>query len=385
MVAGLAQRLADRITAGGPLRFDEYCEAALYDPLGGFYTAGRGRAGRREGDFLTSPEVGPLFGAVLARALGGWWDEAGRPDPFVVVEVAAGRGVLARALLGAGGPWASVLRLVTIERSPVLRSMQAELLAEAVERDDGAALDTPLAGSGPAVRLLADVGDLPARLRGVVVANEWLDNIPVRLFQRVPSAWAEVVVEHRGETGFAEALVPADPSVIANLDGLAPEAEPGHRVPFADGATAVVAEVAGRLDRGRLVLIDYGDTTPSLARRSPDEWLRTYRAHGPGGDPLADPGSKDITCEVPFDQIETVLAGARRQSQVEFLRRHGLDELVAEGRRVWHERASIGDLEALRARSRVREAEALTDPDGLGAFWVLEWSSRDEAHAKGRE
>ena len=63
----------------GPLRVDEFLERALYDPAAGFYGAGRGRAGRR-GDFLTSPEVGPLFGAVLARAIEGWWDEAGRPD-----------------------------------------------------------------------------------------------------------------------------------------------------------------------------------------------------------------------------------------------------------------------------------------------------------------
>jgi SAM-dependent MidA family methyltransferase len=69
-------------------------EAALYDPATGFYETG-GRAGRR-GDFLTSPEVGPLFGAVVARALDRWWDGLGRPDPFVVVDAGAGPGTLAR-------------------------------------------------------------------------------------------------------------------------------------------------------------------------------------------------------------------------------------------------------------------------------------------------
>jgi hypothetical protein len=63
----------------------------------------------------------------------------------------------------------------------------------------------------------------------------------------------------------------------------------------------------------------------------------------------------------------------RRQRQHEFLRSHGIDELVEEGRRIWDERAHLGDLAAIRARSRVTEAEALCDPDGLGAFRVVEW------------
>src|SRR5687768_913076 len=83
----------------GPIPFREVVELALYDPAGGFYATG-GRAGRR-GDFLTSPEVGPLFGAVVARALDTWWDEARSPDPFVVVEAGAGVGTLARSVLGA--------------------------------------------------------------------------------------------------------------------------------------------------------------------------------------------------------------------------------------------------------------------------------------------
>ena len=74
-------------------------DAALYDPDGGFY-ATTGGAGRR-GDFLTSPEVGPLFGAVIARALDAWWAEQAHPDPWFVIEAGAGAGTLARAVLAA--------------------------------------------------------------------------------------------------------------------------------------------------------------------------------------------------------------------------------------------------------------------------------------------
>ncbi len=95
----LFDALVGHIDQNGPIGFDEYVAQALYAPGLGFY-AGGGGAGRRH-DFLTSPEVGPLFGAVLARALDSWWDGFGRPDPLVVVEAGAGPGTLARSILAA--------------------------------------------------------------------------------------------------------------------------------------------------------------------------------------------------------------------------------------------------------------------------------------------
>ena len=77
------------------------------------------------------------------------------------------------------------------------------------------------------------------------------------------------------------------------------------------------------------------------------------------------------TADVAFDQLRPV---ATLATQAEFLRSHGVDELVEEGRRIWTERAHLGDLEALRARSRVTEAEALLDPAGLGGYLVAEWT-----------
>ncbi|MFQ5556814.1 MAG: hypothetical protein ACE5GB_04815, partial [Acidimicrobiales bacterium] len=107
--------------------------------------------------------------------------------------------------------------------------------------------------------------------------------------------------------------------------------------------------------------------------------LRVHRGHGRGDlgrDDrrwLDDPGSRDITADVAFDQLQLDHAAARTATQAAFLREHGIDELVRDGRRIWADRAHVGDLEALRARSRVSEAEALLDPDGMGAFTVMEW------------
>ena len=82
-------------------------------------------------------------------------------------------------------------------------------------------------------------------------------------------------------------------------------------------------------------------------------------------------GEQDITVEVAVDQLPTP---DEDTTQADWLRQWGIDDLVEEGRRIWHERAHLGDLEAIRARSRVNEAEALIDPSGMGAFRVLEWS-----------
>jgi SAM-dependent MidA family methyltransferase len=122
-----------------------------------------------------------------------------------------------------------------------------------------------------------------------------------------------------------------------------------------------------------VVVIDYASTTATMVARPQTEWLRTYRGHERGGPPLDAPGTQDITVEVAIDQLAAVRPPDLDQSQAEFLDDHGLGGLVEEGRRIWAERAHLGDLDAIRARSRISEAEALTDPAGLGAFRVLQW------------
>ena len=89
-----------------------------------------------------------------------------------------------------------------------------------------------------------------------------------------------------------------------------------------------------------------------------------------GTHPAANPGSQDITVNVALDQLPV---GFSANSQAEFLTSHGIEELVKEGRRIWEKQAHLGGLEAVKARSRITEAEALLDPNGLGGFTTLEW------------
>jgi NADH dehydrogenase [ubiquinone] 1 alpha subcomplex assembly factor 7 len=377
--AVVARAVADAVRRHGPVPLDRVLELALYHPSGGFYERG-GRAGRREGDFMTSPEVGPLFGAVVARALDGWWRAMGSPDPFVVVDAGAGPGTLCRTVLAAEPACAVALRYVLVERSAAQRARHGERLrledpALAFAPVD-ADTETPVRGA-PTGPICVSLAELP-RVAGpaVVLANELLDNLPFGLAERRDGSWFEVRVDLVPEgDGLAERLVPLADDRAALLSRLAPDAPDGGRVPLQDPARAWLRDalaVAG--PAGRVVAIDYAASTADLAARPPEQWLRTYRAHSRGVGMLDDLGGQDVTCEVAVDQLALVRPPAAESSQADWLRSWGIDDLVEEGRRAWAARGAAPDVAAFAARSRVSEAEALLDPGGLGGFRVLEWT-----------
>ena len=369
----LHEHLVERIHRHGPLPFSVVMDLALYDPEHGFFGAGGGSAGRR-GDFITSPEIGPLFGVLIARALDTWWDELGRPDPYVVVDAGAGVGTLAVTVLAASPRCAGALHYVLVERSPVLRDRHGDHLALS---PPATSLGVPGAGDGPVVVSLAE---LPATsFTGVVLANELLDNLAVDLLVRISDGWGEVRIgldETADRSHLVRHVVPASEPAVVAADRLAPKAPVDTIVPWQRQAATWVRDALALLDAGRVVVFDYAvETTAQLVGRPISEWLRTYRGHERAGDPLESIGQADITVEVCIDQLSwSAGEPASVQRQADWLRVHGIDELVEEGKRIWHERAHLGDLEAIRGRSRVTEAEALCDPDGLGAFRVIEWS-----------
>lgn len=339
VLADLAARIH---AAGGAIRFDEYMATALYGHSG-FYTSGTGRAGRR-GDFITSPEVGPLFGQVLARALDTWWEELGSPDDFRVYEVGAGPGTLARAVLAA----------------------EPRCLAEDSGRYVCVEISETQRASHPAG--VSSLRELPSGvLTGVVLANELLDNLPFRLLVH-DGQWREAWVSYHNET-LNEILQPLRADVVTPWPGTL-----GARVPWQEQAATWVQTIRNRLS-GRMVLVDYMvPSTAELAQRPWRDWLRTYVGHGRGGHYLRQPGEQDITADVCLDQL-IAIAGEPDAlgSQSQFLQRWGIDDLVEQGRRIWSEQAARPGLEAMKMRSRISEAEALLDPEGLGSFTVVEY------------
>ncbi len=317
-------------------------DLALYGP-GGFYNSG-GRAGRR-GDFITSPEVGPLFGTVVARALDAWWNEMGSPDDFRIFDVGAGPGTLSRAVLAAEPRClrGDRSRYVCVESSAAQREAHPEGVSSVPTLPEG-------------------------ELRGVVLANELLDNLAFRLLV-FDGRWREAWVASTGDA-FVEVLRPCEEPPFALPD----RPSLGARVPWQRVAGEWVGDVLGRLD-GRLVVFDYAvATTAELAGRPWRDWLRTYRGQERGAHYLREVGGQDITTDVCIDQLIAACGEPDAvRSQVQFLRRWGIDELVEEGRRVWEAEAARPGLNAMRMRSRISESEALLDPEGLGGFTVLEW------------
>src|SRR5215216_2621303 len=351
----LAERIAERIRREGPIPFDRFVDAALYDEEGGFYARG-----------------------------GGAWRELSRPDPFVIVDAGAGRGRLASDVLRAEPECSSALRYVLVERSAALRVAQRQLLTlEPADRAFGPAVrdepdeaPRPVAGIGPIVTALPELPALPVAA-GVVLANELLDNLPFRVVERSSGGWTDVRIG-LADGGFVEVAVPAPPDIAAAADDVVAGATipAGARLPVPTATVDWLAGCGHVLRRGFLVVIDYADGAASLAARRQDEWLRTYRSHQRGETPLAAPGAQDITSTVPAEHLvaHAARAGFRlveHTSQAAWLAALGIDELVDDARGLWRERAAVGDLEALAARSRVTEAAALTDPSGLGAHHVF--------------
>ena len=299
--------------AGGWIGFDRFMALALYSPRLGYYSGGHAIFGAA-GDFTTAPESTGLFGAVVARQLAAWLDEwpAAAPSPMIV-EFGGGSGALAAALLPAladRGHGTVPYRIV--ELSAPLRDRQRDTLAAR----GAAVLDR-----------VQWLDELPARIDGIVIGNEVLDAMPVRVFEvagEEPDAGssgagdADAGAVDRGgdvaelgvtltETGFDWGARPADPALAERVRALEQAHGPWprpYRSELADQAQAWVRTVASRIGVGALLLFDYGfaDSEFYHPQRS-DGTLMAHRRHRAHPGVLLDPGGQDITAHVPFGAI----------------------------------------------------------------------------------
>ena len=357
----LVERLRDEILGGGPITFARFMELALYDPRDGYYAARpdepeRGPRTAREGDFLTAPEMDPLFGQVLAGQLEECWERLDRPSAFTFCDDGAGTGALGLAVLDElrrrSAPVLDALRYLPLEADPTREADARERLA--------------VAGHGSRLLPLAARAD---PLHGVLVANELLDALPVHRLERRDGHDLEIRVAWR-DGWFAEVPgPPSDPRLLETLDASGVHLEDGQRAEVSLTALDWVAALPARLARGYALLIDYGGPAATLyGGRHPEGLLRTYRAHHAGDDPFRAVGEQDLTAHVDFSALESAarvvgLDPLGLTSQAEFLMGAGLEELLEAIR---SEPATT--VEAwLETRSGVRR---LLDPRGLGGFRV---------------
>ncbi len=319
-------------------------ELALYHPDGGFFASKQLRS-QKAGDFLTSPEVSALFGETLAAYVEEERDRIG--EPFEVVEVAAGSGSLLRPLLDTIDVTARA-----VEASPAARDALATVIPESEVLDE-----------------------LPESIRGVVIANELIDNLPMAIAQRVDGRWRERWVGLDGQQLIFVDAKPR-PEVVEWLEAFSGDVADGGWVEVQLEAGRWLMDVSTRLEAGSILIIDYGDTAENLLPRRRDGTLRTYRAHHLGPHPLDQPGATDITADVNFtaliDTAEAAGAKVELRRQDDFLAELGLRERLSQLRQAELEAARSGeDMERLRLRSLKTEAETLMHPRGLGDFRVL--------------
>jgi SAM-dependent MidA family methyltransferase len=334
----LKQRILDEIARQGPMPFERFMDLSLYDRRGFF--GGEILRSEKSGDFLTSPEVSVLFGETLAAYVKGGKEEIG--EPFQLVEVGAGSGSLLRPLLAVID-----VDVIAIEVSPAARNNLSDIVEVA---------DT-----------------LPIEVRGVVIANELLDNLPMALAQKIDGGWRERWVGAEDESLVFVDAEPRD-GVLEWLAAYAGPVDDGGWVEVQLAARDWVRDVLGRITDGSLLIIDYGDTAENLRGRRRDGTLRTYRAHHLGPHPLDEPGQTDITADVNFSALLDIAPGAELHRQDDFLTSLGLRDRLHQLRHEELEAARSGDdMKRLELRTLKTEAETLLHPRGLGDFRVLEY------------
>ena len=282
MSGSLLETFKRLITNTGPISIAHYMaesNAHYYntrDPLG------------VAGDFITAPEISQMFGELIGLWLADIWIRAGRPDPVHYVELGPGRGTLARDALGAAKRYGLVPTVHFVETSTALKALQLEL--------------------HPQARWHADLSTLPTDAPVLIVANEFLDALPIRQMVRTQEGWRERMVGLDQDR-----LIPIAGSQL--MDNAVPQAHrdaaEGAILETSPASAAILYEVSGRLaaQGGAALFIDYGYAEPSLGSS-----LQAVRNHTKV-DVFAAPGEADLTAHVDF----SVLAAIAQSRNVRWL------------------------------------------------------------------
>lgn len=303
----MAESFRRLIASSGPISLAQFMgesNARYYasrDPLG------------IEGDFITAPEISQMFGELAGLWLADMWSRAGRPERPLYVELGPGRGTLASDALRAMRSAGLEPEVHLVEASDPLKDLQREAV--------------------PKARFHADLSSVPMNGPLLLVANEFLDALPVRQLVKSAAGWREVMVTRDAAGAFT--LIAGDRPMDAAVPEARREAEEGTVIETCPAASTVVAEVAERLapQGGAALFIDYGYAVPRTGST-----LQALRAHRKV-DPLAMPGEADLTAHVDFATLAEIARsrGAKWLGTVEqgaWLRALGLEaraEALARG------------------------------------------------------
>ncbi len=281
----LSARLAEQISAHGPLRLDAFWRAALFDPGEGYYRTAQPLG--TSGDFVTAPEISQLFGEMIGLCLIEFRQRAGLDGPFNLVELGPGRGTLMADIWRTASldpAFRAAAGVHLVEVNPVLQAEQARRLA------------------GIAPIWHRDLTHLPEGPI-LLIANEFLDALPIRQARRTAQGWLERHVGFDTATGFQPVDLPLAEEDAPLMPSAAP---PGHVHEWSHEREAAMAAISRLIDRegGLALLIDYGEDRALGA-----DTLQALRAGRPA-DPFQDPGVQDLTSHVDFAACGTVARAA---------------------------------------------------------------------------
>jgi len=358
----LRAKIEQEIRQRGPLPFSRYMEICLYDPAQGYYSRNADQFGKAR-DFYTSSDVHAVFGRLFARQFHEMWQALDRPPQLEILELGPGRGLFARDVLD----WSNkkfpdlfaVLTYTLQETSPALRAKLRETLRAHVDSGKAAVPEgrptTPRRTLTPETPLL-------------VFANEFFDALPVEILGT--EGKLHLALEH---DRLHEAWLPPSAEELEFLDRYSVHPESGERMEVSLPAQHWIAQIAHAIQRGFLLIIDYGYTRDEQLAGHHRGTLMAYRQHSASANPYQAPGEQDLSAHVNFTALASAAAQTGMQvqnlrTQSQFLMRIGEANQFAD---------AFEDCRLPQERAKVAlQLKHLVTPAGMGESFQILAASR---------
>ena len=364
----LRATIEQEIRERGPIPFSRYMEICLYDPAQGYYSRNAEQFGKA-GDFYTSSDVHAVFGRLLARQFDEMWRALDRPPQLEILELGPGRGLFARDVLD----WSkkkfpdffAALTYTLQESSPALRARLQETLREHLDSGKAAVLEGRPAGP---CRTLTPATPL------IVFANEFFDALPVEILSTQGKLHLALERDR-----LREIWLPPSAEELEFLDRYNVHPEPGERIEISLPAQKWITQIAHAIERGFLLIIDYGYTRDEQLAGHHRGTLMAYRQHSTSASPYQAPGEQDLTAHVNFTALTAAAAQAGMQvqsllTQSQFLMRIGEANQFAD---------AFEDCRLPQERAKVAlQLKHLVTPAGMGENFQVLLMSRDVPPAR---
>lgn len=348
----LAEKIKRGISVSGPISLAEYMHICMADPQHGYYK--NQTVIGSKGDFITAPEIHQMFGELIGIWCIDIWQKLGEPKKFCLAELGPGKGTLMRDLLRAAKIAPNFLQaanIVLVETSELMRTAQKDCLANDLAK----------------ITWVSEVTDLP-QLPTIVVANEFLDVLPIHQYVKSGKTWSERGVSIDKEGNLQDVLLAGNLQEMS-LPKEATNEPDGSVFETSPAREAIIEILCNKFSEhtGAALFIDYGHTISGFG-----DTFQAMRHHG-FANPLAEPGLADLTSHVDFERLAKCASAMniepRISTQADFLLAMGLIERAG----------NLGKNRDEQSQNHIRDAvERLASDSQMGSlFKVLSLTSED--------